>query len=121
MPPGSAGGMPVPDVGSGALLGLWFTSEVMVYSNSENSPEENTARRCKNYERNCEPDEAGEEKNAPRDCDSEREEHEHHQTGYDRGARGNEYRPEGIHILRLTFKMSHDHGWREPCCSEHGS
>jgi hypothetical protein len=20
-----------------------------------------------------------------------------------------------------TFKMSHDRGWREPCCSEHGS
>ena len=25
------------------------------------------------------------------------------------------------HVLCLTFKMSHDRGWREPCCSEHGS
>jgi hypothetical protein len=24
-------------------------------------------------------------------------------------------------FLWLTFKMSHDRGWREPCCSEHGS
>src|SRR5688572_10252229 len=24
-------------------------------------------------------------------------------------------------IFCLTFKMSHDRGWREPCCSEHGS
>jgi hypothetical protein len=21
----------------------------------------------------------------------------------------------------LAFKMSHDRGWRDPCCSEHGS
>src|SRR5688572_4690921 len=25
------------------------------------------------------------------------------------------------HIFCLTFKMSHDRGWREPCGSEHGS
>ena len=24
-------------------------------------------------------------------------------------------------VFCLTFKMSHDRGWREPCCSEHGS
>mgnify|MGYP001614520860 CR=1 FL=1 len=44
------------------------------------------------------------------------------ENGEERDATGEQKSYEfSVHLFCPTSKMSHDHGWREPCCSEHGS